>query len=94
MKTTGIIVVIGALGVIRKGRWFSDISEMSTCRTFEDWALLEKALTLRRVLTEHHSHGTHDNNDDDDDCGGGGGDDDDDDDDDNVDDDNSAPLPK
>ena len=40
-------------------------------------------LTLRRVLTEHHSE-THD--DDDDDDSGGGGDDDDDDDDDNDDD--------
>ena len=49
---------------------------MSTCRTSEDRALLGKVLTLRRVLTEHHS-GTHDDNDDD--SGGGGGDDDDDD---------------
>ena len=36
-------------------------------------------LTLRRVLTEHHSE-THDDDDDDDDSGGGGDDDDDDDD--------------
>ena len=42
-------------------------------------------LTLRRVLTEHHSE-THDD-DDDDDSGGGGDDDDDDDDDDDNDDD-------
>ena len=46
---------------------------MSTCRTSEDRALLGKVLTLRRVLTEHHS-GTHDDNDDD--SGGGGGGDD------------------
>ena len=51
---------------------------MSTCGTSEDRALLGKVLTLRRVLTEHHS-GTR--VDDDDDSGGGGDDDDDDDDD-------------